>query len=303
MSRNNFFRFWIILEINIICFILILILSDELFTIENCVKYFIIQAVSSTLLIFGFLINRFNALPLSYFIFSFALVLKIGAAPLHRWYINIVNSLEWIDLFILSSIQKFLPLLIIFMFINKYFIWRLVRLNVLIRLKIIYAEILIKKILACSSIYGLRWLFSALDLYLLSIFIIIYIINLIFFCSLIKNNNYLIIEENQISSNFYFLFFLFILFLRIGGIPPLIGFYPKFLIISSLLMKNILWLSLFLAQRAVILFFIYIKIFSKIITIRTKWIPWKKNFYTFNKRILIILLRVRLLFLLLHKDV
>jgi NADH-ubiquinone oxidoreductase chain 2 len=90
ISSNSWLGAWIGLEINLISFIPLISSQENIFTAEASLKYFIIQALASSVLLFLVAIEALiNQTPLlggrnihEYVIIS-PLLLKIGAAPVH----------------------------------------------------------------------------------------------------------------------------------------------------------------------------------------------------------------------------
>jgi hypothetical protein len=87
---------WILLELNFLAFIAILNKS-MLFKISNkTLNYFLVQAVGRGLIlivIFIFLIQATSAFLAS--LYFLALLLKLGGAPFHSWYLRLVQKLSW----------------------------------------------------------------------------------------------------------------------------------------------------------------------------------------------------------------
>jgi NADH-ubiquinone oxidoreductase chain 2 len=90
ISSNSWFGAWIGLEINLISFIPLMSSQENIFTTEASLKYFIIQALASSVLLFLVAIEALiSQAPLlaggniyEYVIMS-PLLLKMGAAPIH----------------------------------------------------------------------------------------------------------------------------------------------------------------------------------------------------------------------------
>jgi NADH-ubiquinone oxidoreductase chain 2 len=89
ISSNSWLGAWIGLEINLISFIPLISSQENIFTTEASLKYYIIQALASSTLLFlvvmkalinqGFSTGR----EVHEYIIIIPLLLKIGAAPLH----------------------------------------------------------------------------------------------------------------------------------------------------------------------------------------------------------------------------
>ena len=74
-------------------------------------KYFVIQRVGSAMFLISLLSISLREGPLSASLGLISLLLKLGAAPLHRWFIRLIGAREWSLLLVLTYPQKFLPLI------------------------------------------------------------------------------------------------------------------------------------------------------------------------------------------------
>ena len=249
---------WIRLEINILRFLPI-ISSGLNIELENSVKYFLIQSWASII----FLINYFFC---SYFLNSINLLLiirifiKLGISPFHTWFISILKTCSLYVLILLSSLQKIIPLIIlnnIYFYINIFYFCVIIT---IIFLFFILARVInINKLLALSSLGNILWLISRniLSLKLIILFILIYIILLIgiylFYNSFYYN---LFIQINRI--NFFDKIIIVILFISLGGMPPLLGFLRKFLILKIIFIYENLFLFILIIFLSLILLYHYI---------------------------------------------
>ena len=78
------------LEINLLSFIPLIINSKNLFSSESSLKYFLTQALASSIFLFSiilfFLFNNFNRYEFNFYfliLLNSSLIIKIGAAPFH----------------------------------------------------------------------------------------------------------------------------------------------------------------------------------------------------------------------------
>ena len=154
LSSTSSFLIWVALELNILAFLPI-ISNQGVWAFENTIKYFLVQSVASII----FLSSRImiNFLP-SYFsdVGTVSILLKLGAAPLHGWFISILKTCSLTVLFFLSTIQKILPLLVCFNLWLKS--WVLVLFSVITFILILLSApgtVNINKILGISSVINL----------------------------------------------------------------------------------------------------------------------------------------------------
>lgn len=253
---------------------------------EASLKYFIIQAFASSLLLFFIIffilksnlvieieyLNNFN------FLIYLSLIIKLGAAPFHFWFPNVIEGLTWINRLILMTWQKIAPIIII-----SYSLF-----NNIITIIIIFSIIVgsigglnqtsLRKIITFSSINHIGWILTALffneRLWLLYFFIYrILNIRLIFLFHNIK-----IFYLNQIFSifiNSYLIKFIFLInFLSLGGLPPFLGFFPKWIIIQSLSNINQNFLILIIIIITLITLFFYLRISFSAFILNYENIKW-----------------------------
>lgn len=85
---------------------------------EASIKYFLVQALASVILIMGgIFITKF--IPISYFnrpnvLISMALGVKLGMAPTHFWFPQVIELINWLQGVVLLTWQKIAPLILLF---------------------------------------------------------------------------------------------------------------------------------------------------------------------------------------------
>jgi len=215
---------------------------------------------------------------------------------LHFWLPNVIENINWKNNLILITLQKLTPIIIIsyLNYLNKIFI-------IFIFFSLITGAIgglnqtSIRKLLSFSSINHIGWIFSAIifneNIWLLY-FIIYSLLNfrIIF---IFKNFQiFYLIQIYSIFNNSYLLKFnLLISILSLGGIPPFLGFLPKWLIIQSLILIKINFINLFLIITRLIILYYYLKIRFSAFIINYNELNWYfKNYLNKKKFILIIYL-------------
>ena len=276
---NSRFIIWLRLEINMLRFLPI-ISSGLNIELENSVKYFLIQRWASII----FLISYFFC---SYFINSIRILLilsifiKLGISPFHTWFISILKTCSLYILMLLSSLQKIIPLIILN---NVFFFFRIfyfcIIITIIFLVIILSSVININKLLALSSLGNILWLISSnlLSLKLMILFLTIYVFLLmgiyLFYNSFYYN---LFIQINRI--NFFDKIIIVLLFISLGGIPPLLGFLRKFLILKIIFIYENLILFLIIIFSSLVLLYHYMSRIYFFIT----FIPsLKTNFSTNN---------------------
>nr|WMV00337.1 NADH dehydrogenase subunit 2 [Maoricicada cassiope] len=258
ISSNNWLGCWMGIEINMVSFLPIMANKMSIYASESMIKYFIIQSMGSSLLLMSIIISMM--IDLNYMI-MISLMIKIGCPPFHFWYVSVIEGLSWMVCFILMTIQKVIPMVM------------LSYLNVNMSLFIIVACIWgcigglgyssMRKIIAYSSIYNLSWIFSGIMIinYSWMIYYFIYSFTLMAVCYMFNLFNINYINQFVMSSfNFSKSVMMMIIFMSMGGLPPFLGFFPKLIMIYCLLLNNMLFICILLLMTALIVLFFYLRI-------------------------------------------
>lgn len=293
ISSSNWLSIWIGLELNLFSFIPIINFKISIYSIESSIKYFLIQTFASILLLL-FLINKsiFFIINNNNFLIIIPLLIKLRLIPFHLWLPSIIEGLNWFSCFIIITWQKINPLIIIsYLNENK----NLIFLIILIFINSIFGinQNSIRKILAISSINNSTWILFAIlinENLWLNYFLIYTILNL-FIINIF--NKYKINYINQLkffNINLIFKLNLLILILSNIGLPPILGFLIKWILIKNFIFLKIYLIIFILIISTIINLFIYIKIIYFLLfnfNIFNKWFLQKKKFFNFNLIIII----------------
>ena len=280
---------WICLEINIIIFLPIISRESGL-ALENAIKYFLLQRWASIIyltgLTFSFFFFNSNSLLL-----ILRIIIKLGSAPFHGWFISIIKrSSLWI-LFLLSTIQKLIPLFILSnLNIGNSLIIFFLLITSLFVVLIIPRVMNLTKILAISSLTNLNWFIisSQISAKIIIIYFRIYFI-LILRIVFIYNNNGTnsLIQMNNIN-NFDKIILIFIL-ISLGGLPPFLGFLSKVLVLKlAIYIFNYIFL-LIIIYTSLIILYCYISRFFFLLTYSPKIKFDIKSFYSSKKKIIFLI--------------
>jgi len=261
ISSTNWIIIWISIEINLLSFIPLLILKkggNE----QSVILYFLSQALGSAIFIFAgsiYYLGISNSLFTTIILFS--LFIKAGIAPCHFWLPIVILKASWFNCFILSTWQKIAPLFIIVLLFsgNSRIIKIIIPLNAIWGGLIGINQLHIKKIIAYSSITHIRWILTGIFLKIpcLTIFYFsIYSVILIIIIILLSNSSYVLYKDLWRKSHDNNLDYLIcISLLSLGGLPPLLGFFPKLLLIYYLIPFHIPILICMLLGSLLNLFF------------------------------------------------
>lgn len=259
LSSTNWIIIWILLEINIISFIPLLNISNT--QNDTPIKYFLPQAVGSIFILLGGIASRsFNP---EIFI-MLGIFIKLAVVPFHHWFPSVINSSNWLLCFILSFWQKLAPLFILFSLsitnkISSTPILLIALISALFGALIGITHTRIQSIIAFSSISHRGWIIRTLIVSLtasISYFLLYGLLIIILFPMLHK----LSINNIKQIKNFPLLTILptSLAILSIAGMPPLLGFFPKIIALSSLINQNIWLTSIILLLSSLLSLFFYI---------------------------------------------
>nr|YP_010519673.1 NADH dehydrogenase subunit 2 [Furcilarnaca armata]UXP34227.1 NADH dehydrogenase subunit 2 [Furcilarnaca armata] len=272
ISANSWFSAWMGLEINLLSFIPLMSNPKNTLSNEATLKYFLIQALASITFLFTTTFMQMythSSLPLVDNLFSMliisTLLMKMGAAPFHFWFPGTMEGLNWKNCFILMTWQKIAPLILL-----SY----LVKMNLLTLLIIILSVIIgslgglnqtsLRKLLAYSSINHMGWMIAAMfcgenlwELYFLTYSLLT--LTLIYMFSILSvfhfNQNFMIINDSQPLK-----LLLFLTLLSLGGLPPFLGFLPKWIVIQSLIALHSYFICFIMILMTLITLFYYIRL-------------------------------------------
>nr|ARH53818.1 NADH dehydrogenase subunit 2 [Elaphrus cupreus] len=272
ISSYTWLGTWMGLEINLLAFIPLLKKNNDPYSTESSIKYFLVQTLASTVFLFSVLMmmminnmisNMININSLMLMSINSALLLKMGAAPFHFWFPEIIEGMNWINSLILMTWQKIAPLMllsytlklsnyIIFIIIMSTFIGSIGGLN----------QTSLRKIMAYSSINHLGWMLSSFlnnEMIWMIYFSIYSFISMTLILMLNKFNIFYIKQMFMLmNKNILIKFSMLLNLLSLGGLPPFLGFLPKWMIIQYL--SNYMYLILFMILMTLITLFFYLRI-------------------------------------------
>nr|YP_010981243.1 NADH dehydrogenase subunit 2 [Pselliophora bifascipennis]WOE90373.1 NADH dehydrogenase subunit 2 [Pselliophora bifascipennis] len=273
ISSNSWLSAWMGLEINLLSFIPLMMNYNNLMTSEASLKYFLTQALASAILLFSVILMMFSINMNWYYteliimypvMINSCLLLKMGTAPFHFWFPGVMEGLTWTNNFILMTWQKIAPLMLISYFILPNLFYMVILFSILIGSLGGLNQTSLRKIMAFSSINHLGWMLAAMlsNENLWMFYFIIY--SFLSFSILTLFNMLKIFHVNQtffIMNNYPLIkFILFTLLLSLGGLPPFLGFAPKWLVIQYLTMNNNILLMIFMVIFTLITLYYYIRI-------------------------------------------
>jgi len=281
---------WISLELNILRFLPV-ISSKENIEMENSIKYFLIQRWASVIFLIRFFFfyiinNNFSIL------INLRLFIKLGIRPFHSWFISILKTSSLNTLFILSTIQKIIPLIIIFNIkVNNILIFTIILLTLIFMLRLLPSTININKVLALSSINNVIWLIirTLLSLKIILLFIVIYMYIIL---GVVRIYNFYRLNVFYQINSIVFLdkFIILIVFISLGGMPPMLGFLRKIIILKIIINNSLRIILIFtiVISSLTLLYFYLSRIYFYLTNIPSLKINFKLTPFLIKKIIYII---------------
>nr|APX39261.1 NADH dehydrogenase subunit 2 [Psylliodes affinis] len=295
ISAYSWFTMWMGLEINLLSIIPLFKSHKNHYPAESALKYFITQSLASMIILFSiiFSMNMSEFLPNNYnpwmmMILNSALLMKLGAAPFHSWFPEVADGLNWINNLILMTWQKLAPTILLMYNLNMTMFFTLI---IIISSMIggLYGinQVSLRKILAYSSINHIAWMLASMlnnkmiwliyfviySIITLNIIMIFYYLNIFYLPQLFNSLN----TNKMIKVLFIFNFF------SLGGLPPFLGFLPKWLVINFMIYSQHYTLSLILVIFTLLSLFFYIRMsFSTLMFKMNENLIKNSNFFHFN---------------------
>nr|YP_009048732.1 NADH dehydrogenase subunit 2 [Genetta servalina]AIC36992.1 NADH dehydrogenase subunit 2 [Genetta servalina] len=276
MTSSHWMLTWIGFEMNMLAIIPILMKKFNPRSMEASTKYFLTQATASMLLMMGIIINLLysgqwavpnNPNPMASILMTTALAMKLGLAPFHFWVPEVTQGISLSSGMILLTWQKIAPLSVLYQIsptINPNLLLPMATLSVLVGGWGGLNQTQLRKILAYSSIAHMGWM-TAILLYNPTMMILnltIYIImTLTTFMLFMLNSTTTTLSLSQTWNKMPLITSLIMmLMLSLGGLPPLSGFMPKWMIIQELTKNEMIIMPTFLAITALLNLYFYMRL-------------------------------------------
>nr|ATG83375.1 NADH dehydrogenase subunit 2 [Cnemaspis sp. 8 IA-2017] len=275
MLSHHWLLAWLALELNTLSILPIIIKQHHPRATEAATKYFLTQAAAAALILFTSTINAWQTgqwnitisnTTLTTTMITLALMLKLGLAPIHFWYPEVLQGSTLLTALLISTWQKIAPLTLLYMTMPA--------LQTNMTLLIGMASTLVggwaglnqtqtRKIMAFSSIAHMGWLITIITMNpsLMTLTYLMYVtMTTSLFISLNINTTNSLANLSMVWSHSPTLLTTMMLTLMaLGGLPPLSGFMPKWLILKELTEANLFMLSTIMALASLPSLFFYIR--------------------------------------------
>nr|YP_010953068.1 NADH dehydrogenase subunit 2 [Trichochrysea japana]WMQ75977.1 NADH dehydrogenase subunit 2 [Trichochrysea japana] len=271
ISSYSWLSMWMGLEINLLSIIPLLKSPNNQFPTEASFKYFITQSIASTAFLFSMILS-FNKMeqilqltPQIVMIILYASILtKMGAAPFHAWLPEVLEGLSWKKCLLMLTWQKIAPMIILMQ--NIKLSLPLISITIFssaVGSILALNQISMRKIMAYSSINHSAWMISSMismKMIWYIYFLIYSLISITIMMMLNSMKTFFIHQINIFKLNKATNLIFTLNFLSLGGLPPFLGFLPKWLTINFLIYENNYLLTMFLILFTLVALFVYTRI-------------------------------------------
>nr|YP_001974554.1 NADH dehydrogenase subunit 2 [Lutjanus russellii]ABO69267.1 NADH dehydrogenase subunit 2 [Lutjanus russellii] len=274
-ASSHWLLAWMGLEMNTLAIIPLMAQHHHPRAVEATTKYFLTQATAAAMLLFASTTNAWltgqwdiqqMSHPLPITMITIALALKIGLAPTHSWLPEVLQGLDLTTGLILSTWQKLAPFALLLQIqpTNSSLLIILGLLSTLVGGWGGLNQTQLRKILAYSSIAHLGWMILVLQfspsltlLTLITYLIMTFSTFLVFKLNKATNINTLAISWAKAPA---LTSLTPLVLLSLGGLPPLTGFMPKWLILQELTKQDLAPTATLAALTALLSLYFYLRL-------------------------------------------
>nr|AAF18858.1 NADH dehydrogenase subunit 2 [Liolaemus andinus]ADD62771.1 NADH dehydrogenase subunit 2 [Liolaemus sp. JAS-2013a] len=267
---------WLGLELNTLAIIPIITKQHHPRATEAATKYFLTQATVSAIILFSSTINAWQtgtwdimqlSNQTSSIMLTMALAMKLGLAPAHFWLTEVMQGTTTETAMIIATWQKLAPMMIIFMTMNNLMPTILLVMGMLSAMVGGWGglnQTQLRKMMAYSSIAHLGWMasISTMMTNILAINLIIYLLMTTTMFLMLTMTKSKTIQDLSLSWSISptITSLTALVLLSLGGLPPLTGFIPKWLIIEELTLQNLTPMAITLAMSALLSLYFYLRL-------------------------------------------
>nr|YP_009312192.1 NADH dehydrogenase subunit 2 [Cyclocheilichthys heteronema]BAV71589.1 NADH dehydrogenase subunit 2 [Cyclocheilichthys heteronema] len=297
-ASSHWLLAWMGLEINTLAITPLMAQHHHPRAVEATTKYFLTQATAAAMILFASTTNAWmtgewsiNDLsnPVASTMFMAALALKIGLAPMHFWMPEVLQGLDLMTGLILSTWQKLAPFALIIQTAQTLDPLLLTLLGVASTLVGGWGglnQTQIRKILAYSSIAHMGWMIIIIQyapqLTLITLGMYIIMTSAAFLTMKMSATTKISTLATTWSKNPILTSTTALVLLSLGGLPPLTGFMPKWLILQELTKQELPIVATIMALTALISLYFYLRLcYAMTLTISpnttNSTTPWRIN--------------------------
>nr|AFB19488.1 NADH dehydrogenase subunit 2 [Malacopteron magnum] len=299
ISSNHWITAWAGLEINTLAILPLISKSHHPRAVEAATKYFLTQAAASALVLFSSMTNAWHTgqwditqltHPLSCLILTSAIAMKLGLAPFHFWFPEVLQGSPLTTGLLLSTIMKLPPISLLYMTspsLNQALLMLMAITSTALGGWMGLNQTQIRKILAFSSISHLGWMTIIISyspkLTLLNFYLYALMTTAVF----LTLNSIKTLKLSTLMTTWTktpaLSAMLLLSMLSLGGLPPLTGFLPKWLIIQELTKQDMILAAMAISLLSLLGLFFYLRLaYCATITLPPHTTNHMKQWHTSN---------------------
>nr|AII72539.1 NADH dehydrogenase subunit 2 [Sus scrofa] len=276
MISSHWLLIWIGFEMNLLAMIPVLMKNFNPRATEAATKYFLTQATASMMLMMAIIINLlysgqwtitklFN--PVAMTMMTLTLAMKLGLSPFHFWVPEVTQGISLQAGLLLLTWQKLAPLSVLCQIsqsINPNLMLTMAMLSILIGGWGGLNQTQLRKIMAYSSIAHMGWMTAVLpyNTTMTILNLLIYITTtLAMFMLLIHSSATTTLSLSHTWNKMPIITSLMMVtLLSMGGLPPLSGFMPKWMIIQEMTKNESIIMPTLMAMTALLNLYFYMRL-------------------------------------------
>nr|APC60608.1 NADH dehydrogenase subunit 2 [Phyllomys blainvillii] len=306
LISSHWLLMWAGLELSMLSIIPILMNKTNPRSTEAATKYFLTQATASMMLLLSIITTMvfsgqwtiiYSNNQIIMFMLTLSLIMKLGLAPFHFWVMEVTQGTPLLQGMLLLTWQKIAPLSILIQIspsINTPLMMSSALMSTLLGGWGGLNQTQLRKILAYSSIAHMGWMVVIINFNpSISLFnLIIYILlTITLFITLHMNNNLTTLSLSHVWSTAPPIIIIILMnLLSLGGLPPLTGFAPKWMIIQELMKNNNIVIPTMMTMAALLNLYFYMRLmYSTTLTLFPSTNNTKTKWYFHNNKMTTIL--------------
>nr|AAP84464.1 NADH dehydrogenase subunit 2 [Sceloporus formosus] len=283
-SSHHWFMAWVGLEMNTLAIIPMISKQHHPRATEAATKYFLTQAAASAMILFSSTLNAWftgtwdiinSTNQTANMLLTMAIAMKLGLAPVHFWLPEVLQGSTLKTAMIVVTWQKLAPMALIYQTFSN------ISTTTMLTMGMISAALggwaglnqtQTRKIMAYSSIAHLGWMAVITTILpnILLLNLLIYLLmttSMFYTLALLNSKNIKDLATSWTTSPSITAITMLIL-LSLGGLPPLTGFMPKWLILEELTSQSLTVTAMIMAMSALLSLFFYLRLtYSSTITL------------------------------------
>nr|ADK21584.1 NADH dehydrogenase subunit 2 [Nectogale elegans] len=276
LTSSHWFMIWIGFEMNMLAIIPMLMKNYNPRSMEASTKYFMTQATASMILMLAIIMNLLFSgqwtitnitNSAASMLMTMALVMKLGLSPFHFWMPEVTQGIPLSSGLILLTWQKIAPLSVL------YQIFPSINPNMLLTMSILSLivggwgglnQTQLRKIMAYSSIAHMGWMTAIMtynpNLMLLNLTIYMAMTISTFMLFMYSSSTTTLSLSFTWNKTPMITVLILMTMLSLGGLPPLTGFLPKWMIIQEMTKNDSVILPTTMAILSLLNLFFYMRL-------------------------------------------